>query len=125
MKKVIILAVIILMVFLPVVYGEHYTQTPHRPGWTPSFYGNVYLWSDNAPLVWAVISQVKAKNEWLEMQDKTTALINKGEVENIRITAPYKYSMISIYYKEHIYYFSLKPKLLGHHFILFTFRSDY
>jgi len=125
MKKVIILAVIILMVFLPVAYGEHYTQIPHRPGWTPSFYGNVYMWDDDAPLMWNVMSQVQVKDGWLEIPDKTTALINKGEVMNIRITVPYNHSMISIYYKERVYFFKLKPTLLGRHFILFTFRSDY
>jgi len=121
MKKFLVLTIAFLMMFTGIAYASHSTEKVSK--WTPAFYGNVYVWDDNAPFLWAVISGVKANNEWLEIQDKITPLINKGEVISVRITAPYKYSRIRIYYEGHIYTFRLHPYLLGRNFILFTFSG--
>ena len=122
MKRFLVLTIAFLMMFTGIAYASHSTGIPKRPV-KPAFYGNVYVWDDDAPFLWAIISGVKATNQWLEIQDKITPLINKGEVMSVRITAPYKYSMIRIYYEGHIYSFKLHPYLLGMNFILFTFSG--
>ena len=126
MKKIFLVVLMIAFLLPATVFAERNPKVcPPIVNPNPNFYGNVYVWDEDTPFLWSVINAVHSDGTaWLEMQNKTTALINKGEVMDIRITAPVKYSRIRIYYKKHIYDFRLKPYLLGRNFILFTYAGD-
>jgi len=117
-KRILIVAIIFIMCLVPTTFAEHYT-----PEHKPEFYGNVYMFDKDPTFLWSFMNIDLPEGSWLELQVKSVALVNKGEVMNIRITAPYSHSMIKIYYKERIYYFRLEPYMVGKNFLLFTFTG--
>lgn len=117
-KRTTALTIIFLLIFVGTAYASHNTKIPQR---TPAFYGNVYVFYDDAPLLWAFMNG--ECDEFYEVKVQSVALVNKGEVERIRITIPYQHSFIKIFYEGHFYYFYLKPHLLGRNFIMFTFEG--
>lgn len=121
-KRFAVFAIIgfIIISFSTVAYASHNTKVSQP---TPAFYGNVYMFYENAPLLWVLMNGKVEGEGYYEIEAKSVALINKGEVEKIRITIPYQESLIEIYYQEHLYYFYLKPHLLGRNFIMFTFEG--
>ncbi len=122
MKKIIFILLVIILILSNIAIangGYNKNGLPKQP----SFYGNVYMWTDNPIFVWNLMNANFPKGQWIEFGDKTTALINKGYVIEIGITAPYYHSFIRIYYKGHIYWFALKPHLIGYNFIMFTFEG--
>ena len=128
MKKLVIFVVVFAMLFsmTSFVYAERNPKVcPPIQNPNPEFYGNVYVWDKDAGSLWAIMNIVHLQgNGFAILPVKSTSLINKGEVINVRITMPLKYSAIGIYYEGNTYYFKLKPYLLGRRFILFTFSGD-
>jgi hypothetical protein len=121
LRRFAVLATVFFIAFTATAYASHSTKTVRKN--TPAFYGNVYVFYDDAPLLWGVM-QMQVQDGYYEVQAKKAALINKGEVISIKITIPYNHSEIRVLYKGHIYSFWLKPHLLGYNFIMFTFAGD-
>ncbi len=119
LKRFIVLAIVFFLVFTATAYASHSTVKKS----TPAFYGDVYVFYDNAPLLWTLMNG-KVQGGYYEVQVKSVVLMNKGEVIETNITIPYQHSRICIYYKGHLHYFYLHPCLIGNNFMMFTFTGD-
>ena len=106
------------MCLVPTAYAKHYT-----PEHKTEFYGNVYLFNENAELIWNLMEYGNIEEGICFINIETVTLINKGEVVDTWITIPYPYSKIQIYYKGNLYWFNLKIAMIRKNFLLFTFTG--
>jgi|GEM_PF-4639066 len=116
MKKLTALLTIILLLFAltGTAFAEHKTN---------QFYGDVYVFTPDAHFLWWFLNHSKS-NGVMIVKTQTVGLVNKGEVFEVQIAVPMKYSYVCVWYKQHLHYFKLTPHLLGNNFIMFTFRGD-
>jgi len=115
-KKFLILTLTFLLVFTGVAYASHFIKKQ------PVFYGNVYLYVDNAPLYYKAINSIKS-DKLLFLVCNPVGLVNKGHIMDIQITCPIERSYVIIVYKDKLYRFYLKPYKVYENFILWNFSG--
>lgn len=115
-KRFLILLIVFLMLWTTPIFAEKKINQKNM------IYGNVYVFTDDAPLYYYIISNFKT-NDLLFLKCQPIVLVNKGKVIDIGITSPLDKSYIIIGYKHKLYRFALKPYKVYSHCIIWTFSG--